>query len=103
MIGRHSRPEDRSVASDHVPIPRYLDTEVCGPEHGGMARTLRLDPDQEEVLRELARIDGIPVSDEIRQAVAGHIDRRRKDPEFQARLRASLERHRELLEILADR
>lgn len=68
-----------------------------------MARTLRLDPDQEEVLRELARIDGIPVSDEIRQAIAAHIDRRRKDPEFQERLRASLERHRELLETLADR
>ena len=67
-----------------------------------MARTLRLDPEQEEILRELARIDGIPVADEIRQAIAAHIDRRRKDSEFQKRLRASLERHRELLEILAD-
>jgi hypothetical protein len=68
-----------------------------------MARTLRLDPDQEEVLREMARIDGIPVSDEIRQAIATHIERRRKDAAFQARLRASLERHRELLKTLADR
>jgi hypothetical protein len=68
-----------------------------------MARTLRLDPGQEEVLREMARIDGIPVSDEIRQAIAAHIDRRRKDAAFQARLLASLERHRELLETLADR
>jgi hypothetical protein len=68
-----------------------------------MARTLRLDPDQEEVLREMARIDGIPVSHEIRQAIATHIERRRKDADFQARLRASLERHRELLKTLADR
>lgn len=68
-----------------------------------MARTLRLDPDQDEVLREMARVDGIPVSDEIRQAIATHIERRRKDADFQARLRASLERHRELLETLADR
>ena len=67
-----------------------------------MPRTLRLYPEQEEILRELARIDGIPVSDEIRQAIAAHIDRRRKDAQFQERLRASLERHRELLEILAD-
>ena len=68
-----------------------------------MARTLRLDPDQEAVLREMARVDGIPVSDEIREAIAAHIERRRKDAEFQARLRDSLERHREVLELLADR
>jgi predicted transcriptional regulator len=68
-----------------------------------MARTLRLDADHEEALREIARIDGIPVSEEIRQAIAAHIERRRKDRAFQARLRASLERHQRLLEILADR
>jgi len=68
-----------------------------------MARTLRLEVDQEDVLREMARIDGIPVSDEIREAIGAHIERRRKDAAFQARLRASLERHRELLETLADR
>lgn len=68
-----------------------------------MARTLRLEADQEYVLREMARIDGIPVSDEIRQAIAAHIERRRKDDAFQLRLRASLERHRELLETLAER
>ena len=68
-----------------------------------MARTLRLEVDQEDVLREMARIDGIPVSGEIRQAIAAHIARRRKDASFQERLRASLERHRELLETLADR
>ena len=68
-----------------------------------MARTLRLEADQEDLLREMARIDGIPVSDEIREAIGAHIERRRKDAAFQARLRASLERHRELLENLADR
>jgi hypothetical protein len=68
-----------------------------------MARTLRLDADQEEALREISRIDGIPVSEEIREAVAAHIERRRKDRAFQTRLRASLDRHRRLLEILSDR
>ena len=68
-----------------------------------MARTLRLQQDQEDALREIARIDGIPVSDEIRQAIADHIERRRGDPEFQARLRAAVQRHRELLDLLADR
>jgi hypothetical protein len=68
-----------------------------------MARTLRLEADQEDLLREMARIDGIPVSDEIREAIGAHIERRRKDADFQARLRASLERHRELLDTLADR
>ncbi len=58
--------------------------------------TADLDTDREEVLREMARIDGIPVSDEIREAIAAHIDRRRKDAAFQGRLRASLERRREI-------
>jgi Family of unknown function (DUF6290) len=68
-----------------------------------MARTLRLDDRQEAAIREIARVDGVPVSEEIRQAIAAHIESRRKDRAFQARLRASLERHRELLDILADR
>jgi hypothetical protein len=68
-----------------------------------MARTLRLDPQQEDALREMARIDGIPVSEEIREAIAAHIERRRKDRAFQARLRASMERHRKVLDILAQR
>lgn len=87
-------------------ISRYGDTLTLGSQPGSimaMARTLRLDADQDEVLRELARIDGIPVSDEIRHAIAAHIDSRRKDGVFQARLRASLERHRQLVETLADR
>jgi hypothetical protein len=68
-----------------------------------MARTLRLDAEQEEALREIARIDGIPVSEEIREAIAAHIARRRKDRAFQTRLRASLERHQKVLDILAQR
>jgi hypothetical protein len=66
-----------------------------------MARTLRLDATHEEALREIARIDGIPVSEEIREAIAAHIERRRKDRAFQARLHASLERHQKVLDILA--
>jgi hypothetical protein len=68
-----------------------------------MARTLRLDAAQEEALREIARIDGIPVSEEIRQAIAAHIERRRRDRAFQARLREAMERHRKVLDILAQR
>jgi hypothetical protein len=38
---------------------------------------------------------------EIRRAIAAHIEARRQDKEFRERLRASIERNREILERLA--
>ena len=67
----------------------------------GKAMTIRFDDDQAEVLEAVARIEGVPISETIRQAVAEHIEERRKDERFQQRLRASLERNREILEKLA--
>lgn len=49
----------------------------------------------------VAKVSGAPVSDEIRRAISEHIDARRADKEFQARLRGSIERHREVIEKLA--
>jgi predicted transcriptional regulator len=65
------------------------------------AMTVRLDPDQAAELEAIAEINGGPVSEEIRQAIAEHIEAKRKDRAFQARLKASIERHREILEKLA--
>lgn len=65
--------------------------------------TIRQDQDQAAALDAVARIDGVPVSEVIRQAIAGHIESRRNDPEFQERLRRRLEEDREILEKLADR
>ncbi len=67
------------------------------------AMTLRLPADQASDLEALAEAEGVPVAEAVRQAIAAHIEARRKDKRFQARLRASLDRHRETLERLATR
>jgi hypothetical protein len=67
------------------------------------AMTLRLTQEQAETLEAVAEVDGVPVAEAVRVAINEHIERRRKDKAFQDRLRASLERNRRILEILADR
>jgi hypothetical protein len=67
----------------------------------GKAMTIRFDQDQAEALEAVARVEGVPISETIRRAITEHIEERRKDEEFQKRLRASLERNREILEQLA--
>ncbi len=64
--------------------------------------TLRIDRDLADQARTVADIEGSTVSDVIRDALTEHVERRRQDPEFQALLRRNLERHQELLNMLAD-
>lgn len=64
--------------------------------------TLRIDRTLADQARIVADVYGSTVSDVIRDALAEHVERRRKDPEFQALLRRNLERHQELLHMLAD-
>lgn len=64
--------------------------------------TLRLPLDQAHELEVVARAEGISVSDAVREAIAEHIERKRKDKAFRARLRTVMERDREILERLAD-
>jgi predicted transcriptional regulator len=63
--------------------------------------TLRLPPEQAADLETVARADNVHVSDAVRQAIAEHIERRRRDKEFQARLERLIEQNREALERLA--
>jgi predicted transcriptional regulator len=65
------------------------------------AMTVRLDPEQAAELEAVAEVNGAPVSEEIRRAIAEYIEAKRKDKDFRARLQASIERHREILEKLA--
>lgn len=65
------------------------------------AMTVRVDPEQAAALEAVAGVDGVPVAEAIRRAIAEHIESRRRDKDFQARLRASLERNRRILEKLA--
>lgn len=65
------------------------------------ARTLRLPADQAEALDAIAGVDDVSINEEIRQAIAAHIEARRQDPAFRERLRASVERNKEVLDRLA--
>ncbi len=64
------------------------------------ALTIRLSEDQAAELEAVARVDNVPVAEEIREAINAHLQARRKDAEFQQRLRTSLERQQKLLEKL---
>jgi predicted transcriptional regulator len=64
--------------------------------------TLRMDERLAEKVQTIADVEGTTVSDVIRDALAEHVERRRSDPEFQAMLQRNLQRHQQLLNMLAD-
>jgi FixJ family two-component response regulator len=63
--------------------------------------TLRLGVDQAAALEVVARADEMPISDAVRTAIDTHIEARRSDADFQARLHRLMEENREVLERLA--
>lgn len=65
------------------------------------AMTLRLNAKQAQDLEAIANVEGTSVSEEIRNAIAAHIEAKKKDKDFKARLKRSLERNREILDRLS--
>lgn len=65
------------------------------------AMTLRLPAEQAEALELIAEVDGVSVSEAVRDAIESHIESRRADDGFQERLAASMERHKRILDRLA--
>jgi hypothetical protein len=63
--------------------------------------TLRLNDEQAAQLEAIARVENVPIAEEVRKALAEHIERRRRDRSFQARLKASMKRNQEILDRLA--
>ena len=61
------------------------------------AMTIRLSTEQAEELSTVAAVDGQPVSQVIRMAVAGHIEARKRDAVFQDSLRQRIERAQRML------
>ena len=59
--------------------------------------TIRISADQAEELDTIAAVDGQPVSQIIRSAIAGHIEQRKRDGEFQDSLRQRIERAQRML------
>lgn len=61
------------------------------------AMTIRLSADQAEDLNTVAAVDGVPISQVIRMAIADHIEERKRDSEFQDGLRHRIERAQRML------
>ena len=69
--------------------------------HKHKAMTLRLTAEQADALEMVAEVDGVSMSEAVRDAIERHIDSRRADDGFQQRLAESMERHRRILDRLS--
>jgi predicted DNA-binding protein len=66
------------------------------------AMTLRLPSDLHERLAAVAEVEGDPIAEVVRRAVADHVEQRRREPEFRAKLEATLRRRQRLLDLLGE-
>lgn len=64
--------------------------------------TLRIDESLADSVHAIAEVEGTTVTDVIRTAISEHVDRRKADPDFQRMLKRNMERHAQLLSMLAD-
>ena len=71
--------------------------------HDVMAKnlTIRLDDDLAADTEALARAEGQSLNETVKIALREAVERRREDPEFNARLRRIIDEDRELLQRLA--
>jgi predicted transcriptional regulator len=63
---------------------------------------LRLDPELAGRLQTVADVEGRPVSDVVREAIATLVEQRRADKRFLRLLEENLARHRQALDLLRD-
>ena len=63
--------------------------------------TVRLDDDQAAELEAVAKAAGVPIAEEIREAITARIEERRQDDEFRARLRRSVGDNQKILDRFA--
>ena len=59
--------------------------------------TIRLSADQAEELNVVAAVDGQPISQVVRMAIAEHIEERKRDDEFRDSLRQRIDRAQRML------
>jgi predicted DNA-binding protein len=63
---------------------------------------LRLDPELAGRLQTVADVEGRPVSEVVREAIAMLVEQRRGDKRFLRLLEENLDRHRQALDLLRD-
>jgi predicted transcriptional regulator len=106
---------DRTTPSADTPDEPALDGGVIPRCYGGVtsngdveagrdskAMTLRLPSDLHERLAAVAEVEGDPIAEVVRRAVADHVEQRRREPEFRAKLEATLRRQQRLLDLLGE-
>lgn len=64
--------------------------------------TLRMDEPLSDSVQAIAEVEGTTVTDVVRTAISEHVERRKADPDFQKMLKRNMERHAQLLSMLAD-
>lgn len=67
----------------------------------GKNLTVRLDDELAADTEALARAEGKSINETVKQSLREAVERRRRDPEFTARVKEIIEEDRELLERLA--
>jgi Ribbon-helix-helix protein, copG family len=75
---------------------------MSSQDAGTKNMTLRLDVELAERVQALADVEGQSVAEVVREAIAAHVERRRRDPQFQKLLQDNLDRHARLLKMLAE-
>jgi hypothetical protein len=63
--------------------------------------TIRIPDDVAANAEAMARVDGTSLNETVKRSLIEAVERRRKNPEFKARLKRIIEEDRELLERLA--
>lgn len=63
--------------------------------------TLRLDPELAARVEALAEIESLPVAQVVRSALSSHIERRKREPDFRAKLQLQLARQAEIEQMFA--
>lgn len=63
--------------------------------------TVRLPEELAADTEAMARVEGQSINETVKEALAEAVERRRKDPEFRARLRKIVQEDQELLNRLA--
>lgn len=83
-----------------------VDDRIPECYHDGMKEdqkvlTVRVDAAQAREAEVVARAEGVSVNELVRQALAAHIEARRKDKAFRARIAGIIEEDKAILERLA--
>ena len=63
--------------------------------------TVRLPEDEAADVEAMARAEGLSLNETVRRALVEAVEKRRRDPDFKARVRRIIKEDRELLERLA--